>query len=351
MMSARSSLVQRTIYLLMCSFLFVSLRKQLLWRSLPTFAIVTPPSQDPPTNPPDDPCKRERNIDKTYMTRAGSFIDKEMKSRGWCTDLHPGEEKLSSILKDLLLAKKSDLTVIDIGANKGEILHYFFNAFKSLSPCVFNVSLLGIEPGPSTFRDLSKTVLSWGAGGCVHVNLVNAAVGEKKKSDSYYAPKSCVDKENKTKLLSGCEQLTLDSIYALQHSYVEVGKVHTETLDGVLQEQDIDFVDVLYMDAQFLEWKILYGGVDRFNHNKFGVIVFEYSSSVWGSHFPVLWLSGYGYRIFILYNSNLIDITPLHGLYSLLTDRINGERCHVMVAVKNEDDIQFILSRYNSQVF
>merc|ERR1712032_1316894 len=255
-------------------------------------------------------------------------------------------------LRDLLTSRKSNLTVIDIGANKGEVLHYFFNVFKSLSQCDSNLNLLGIEPGPSTFRDLGDKVQSWGTGGCVHVNLVNAAVGETRKTDSYYAPKSCVKYEkNEAKLISGCEQLTLDSNYAHQHSYVEVGKMRTETLDAVLQEHDIDFVDVLYMDAQYLEWRILYGGVDQFNHNKIGVVVFEYVATVWGSHFAVLWLSGYGFRIFVLYNSDLIEITPLHGLYSLLTDRTNRERCHVLVAVKSEDDVQFILSRYNSQIF
>lgn len=322
--------------------------------------------ETPPVKGGAPPVVEEEEGLASYRRLVEPLLVEERAKRGWCTDLHPGEKKLSRILKELLLTGKrtasktlaqqsaDSFVVIDIGANKGEIVFNFADAFADVTNNK-TLQLLGIEPGPRSFETLQEKVANYSIADSVSLKLLHMGVAEKAGNMPYFAPPNCVQYTNTKErtdpyVISGCEQLTFDDSSVQKDHFVKVGSVKVDKLDNILTQQEFKYVDILYVDAQYLEYRIFHGALGHFNQHHFGVVVFEYTSTVWGTNFAVTWLAGYGYRIFVLYNSDLIEITPGMGLYSLLTDHEFKWTCHVMIAIKDQSNVDFILSRYNEKV-
>lgn len=292
------------------------------------------------------------------------------KTAGTCTSLHPGETRVSEVLLKLLHAqankshflesklngggKMNEFLVVDVGANKGEIINNFVQSFATIDDAELNI--LGLEPESTTYAHLTaRNQEEWEPitkKSRINIVLEHAGAAETPGLLTTYAPKDCVQSYNPTVFKAGCEQVTFNEEFARKSKYIKSGAVSVTTLDAVLKKHyESSFIDILYMDAQFLEFRILYGALDNFNDDRIGIVVFEYVSNVHGTHYAVTWLGAFGYRIFVLYNDDLVEITPRFGLYKALT-KVEEKltKCHVMIAIKDQQNVNFVLSAYNKKM-
>lgn len=177
-------------------------------------------------------------------------------------------------------------TVFDVGANRGQTITWFRPLFPESDIHAF-------EPLLSAFADLQKIAQM-----DRRVVPHNVALGDVRTVETMY--ENSVDTTNS--LLPN--SISIDK-YAPPHMVVPAGQsqVNVERLDQFCQENGIDTIDVLKIDAQGYEAKILAGAGDMLTPSRIRGVYLElmfvpfYKGQCWGGELIEMMRSK-GYRLF-----------------------------------------------------
>lgn len=212
-----------------------------------------------------------------------------------------------AIIKFLIkeLYKIKNPIIFDVGANDGDSIERFSSVFKSEEFKIYS-----FEPIPKLFQilknkyDLKK-----------NIKLFNLALDDKiikSKFFSYEYDKisSLIQTDENSKFHKSRQIAVKNSDYSNFTNEIEV---QTSTIDNIADEQNIDKIDVLKIDTQCSEDRVLKGSKKLLNLNKINLIELEliigfgYQRQM--SFFDIeKVLSPYGYRLIgIDYASNIIS--------------------------------------------
>jgi FkbM family methyltransferase len=137
---------------------------------------------------------------------------------------------------------KPGMTVFDIGANWGV---YSVAAKRLLGS---DGNLVSFEPNKNEYSKLNKN-LSLNKGGMSHVTLVNSAVGDSDGSAIFYMPpeyKGAYGSLGRPKIDEDCEAI----------------EVKITKLDSYINENSISALDVIKIDVEGAEIKVLTGAIE-----------------------------------------------------------------------------------------
>ena len=178
------------------------------------------------------------------------------------------------------LIKRKDPVMLDIGANRGA----WTTEVRRLTGGQGRWLL--VEPAPECCVQLRKLA---------EVEVIEAAVGERSGTATLYSP------GDQNGLASLHERH--DSLARGQHF---IGReVRVTTIDEILDERGIEWVDVAKMDLEGHELFALRGAAQSLKHRRLGALTFEFGTGNVNSRtfFRDFWdlLTGYGYRIERIY--------------------------------------------------
>ena len=167
------------------------------------------------------------------------------------------------ILNDLY--KKKDVIIFDIGANKGQSINRFNKIFK-------NSIFFCFEPTKRLFSLLKEKFLK-----NENINIYNLGISNKKEKikffDYKYSPINSfvpIDKESKF-YKSRKKILNLND----DEEFIDTYDAEVNSLDEIFKNLNIDDIDILKIDTQGFEDKVLEGTSQLLNKNKIKVIELE----------------------------------------------------------------------------
>jgi FkbM family methyltransferase len=140
-----------------------------------------------------------------------------------------------------------NFSMLDIGANVGTI------SIGSVG--IGATKIYAIEPGPLYSRlennillnNLSRTIYPFKIG------------FSKKKGEMYWAED--LNNPGNAHLLSSFHQLDHSKIPTKFGSKANLKKVQVVTLDGFINKESIDYLDLIKIDVEGMEWEVLSGGI------------------------------------------------------------------------------------------
>lgn len=153
---------------------------------------------------------------------------------------------------DDALKNKSNLTIIDIGANIGAVTHYLIKYAKKL---------YAIEPSTEHFEALKKNkeFNEWD-----NVEIFNMAIADKDGEMTLY-------RNNKNR-----------TCHSLEENHNQGGEqVKTMQMDTFFKENNIDFVDFMKLDVEGAENMILKSDGFKNVARKIKIIQIEFHSPKW----------------------------------------------------------------------
>lgn len=132
-------------------------------------------------------------------------------------------------------------TILDVGAHRGESIHFF----KSIYP---ESQLYSFEPDPGNFAELKKVAEEFGT------HAIQAALGETEGACPYY-------RQGISHMggLLPIDTTSTDSLGYAQHAENEAITVRKTTLDNACADLGITQVDILKIDVQGYESKVIEG--------------------------------------------------------------------------------------------
>lgn len=178
----------------------------------------------------------------------------------------PNKIKIGKFLKKKLL--DNDLTVIDIGAHKGETVEFFLQNFKILKIYAFEPNIELIKKLLNTKKLNIKKVdfLNYGVGNeekdiflNITIDTASSTFNEINTSSKYYL--------RKKKILS---------IFSKNKSLVaKTQKIKIIKLSSFIKEKHLEKIDVLKIDTEGFEFNVL-KGLEKKNFKKIRFIYFEH---------------------------------------------------------------------------
>lgn len=172
--------------------------------------------------------------------------------------------RLQAIYRDLLKVKPEDLiTVIDVGAHKGESIRFFRKLFR-------NSVVYSFEPARTTFTILQKKF-----GGLEKVYLSNIAIGKEPGSaifyENPYSAMSSLIKPNHNNLKDKIKRAVFFQISNSISPY----QVALSSLDVFFKTREINQNSILKIDTEGTELEVLIGGESLITRKAFAVIQLE----------------------------------------------------------------------------
>lgn len=172
--------------------------------------------------------------------------------------------RLHAIYRDLLKVKAEDLiTVIDVGAHKGESIRFFRKLFR-------NSEVYSFEPARLTFTILQKKY-----GGLEKVHLSNIAMGKEPGSATFYensySAMSSLIKPNHSTLKGKIKRVVFFKIGDSNSPY----QVPISSLDMYFETREISHNSILKIDTEGTELEVLIGGEGLVTRKAFAIIQFE----------------------------------------------------------------------------
>lgn len=183
----------------------------------------------------------------------------------------------SDWLKKYLKNKRSPV-IFDVGANVGDYTQSVLNA----SP---EAKIYAFEPHPVTFENLKCRV------NVGNVSIYNVGVGDKKEELVLY------DYLNK----DGSSHASLfEGVITDIHSCEAIGhEVNVISLDDFVEENDVQYIDLLKIDTEGNEYSVLLGVEKMIAQKRIGAIHFEFNEMniISKSTFKNFWdlLKGYSF--------------------------------------------------------
>ena len=159
----------------------------------------------------------------------------------------------------------SNPIIVDVGANKGESIKKFSNILS-------NPTIHSFEPNSDEFKELQKKY-----GNKNNIFLNNYALGDKKEVKKFnIASKSANSSFNNLNLGTDWLKIRSKQLNTTQEKYItKIEKVNVTTLDNYVQEKSIDRIDLLKIDTQGYEDKVLAGSLETIKKNKISIILTE----------------------------------------------------------------------------
>ena len=189
---------------------------------------------------------------------------------------HPNKKKILNYLKKRLNSKP--LTVIDIGAHKGETINFFLKNFKISK-------IFAFEPNKELFNDLEKNNRYFNK----EINIYNLGVGQSDEikflnimTDSASSTFNTINKnteyfKKKQKILS---------IFSQNKEFIKKKQeINITNLSKIILNNKIKEIDVLKIDTEGYEYNIL-KGIENYDFIKINYIYFEH-------HFDLMINKGY----------------------------------------------------------
>jgi len=172
--------------------------------------------------------------------------------------------RLHAIYRDLLKVNPQDLiTVIDVGAHKGESIRFFRKLFR-------NSEVYSFEPARLTFKILQKKY-----GGLEKVYLSNIAIGKEPGSATFYensySAMSSLIKPNQSTLKGKIKRVIFFQRSNSNRSYL----VPISSLDMFFETREVSRNSILKIDTEGTELEVLIGGKGLVTRKVFTIIQFE----------------------------------------------------------------------------
>ena len=154
------------------------------------------------------------------------------------------------------IGEKDSILILDVGANVG-------NYSKEILKINSKAIIYAFEPHPETYELLKKNIV---VNNCLTFNF---GVGDRREELMLY------DYESE----SGSEHASLYKavIEDLRNKPSISNKVQIIKLDDFLAEQKIEYVDLLKIDTEGNEYKVLLGAQDYLLNNRIAAIQFEFN--------------------------------------------------------------------------
>tara|TARA_B100000900_G_scaffold343353_1_gene307040 strand:+ start:1910 stop:2656 length:747 start_codon:yes stop_codon:yes gene_type:complete len=190
-----------------------------------------------------------------------------------------------------------NLTIFDIGAHHGESLEIFTKYFNS--PRIFS-----FEPFKESFEILSlkKSKLS-------NTKIFNLGFSNINGSETFYSYKD--SKNPNITAVNSTLELNDENFIP---TYSDVQKVECEfmKLDTFIEENNIKYIDLLKIDVQGAEFKVIEGANNSLKDNKIGCVLIEiaiadYYKNQKNFDFYITLFKNYEYE--------------LRGFYNLMSDK------------------------------
>ena len=187
------------------------------------------------------------------------------------------ERKVSALYKKIF--QKRALTIIDVGANRGQTIDFFLKLNDKSK-------LYSFEPNPNLFEELQIKYST-----CKNIKLIQKGVSKKIETKTFF--------ENILDESSSFEELNMDSDYLKMKSSIlgvkpqnivkESYPVEVTTLNDFIIRNKILEVDVLKIDTEGHEFECLEGLFNTNNIEDIGIIQFE-------MHFDDMYLKNRSYE-------------------------------------------------------
>ena len=212
-----------------------------------------------------------------------------------------GNQNFNEILKKKI---SNNPTIFDVGANQGQSIERFSKLFN-------NPIIHSFEPISFEFNNLSNKY-----GENKNTFLNNIALGEKQEIKEFnITAKTGNSSFNKINL--GTEWLKTRSkqYNTSEAGYVtKVEKVKIDTLDNYFIKNNLDKIDLLKIDTEGYEDKVLEGSLETIKKNRIGIIVTEIMfDNVYDRYFSFSDLE----KFLIPYNFRMVGINLINNsLYS-----------------------------------
>jgi len=202
------------------------------------------------------------------------------------------------------LIKTPEPVVFDIGAHHGESVAYLKNIFPK-------AAIYSFEPDPDSFSRLSASSIE-------DVHYFNLALSDADGTAIFYRNQishtnSLFRVNLKSKDSIGIARATAENDPKFFENFNEECEVRTAQLDTFTRQHSIDHVDLLKIDVQGAECRVLKGGEATLR--KIGVIVLEISFFDYYEHQTAFGdvegiLSPHGFRLFSI---SEISNNPMNG--------------------------------------
>ena len=160
-------------------------------------------------------------------------------------------------------------TIIDCGANVGLLSESLIDLVVALEDGP-SVQLYCFEPSSFTFGKLNATLAD------LQLPMIRTGVFQIALSN----------KQGTSELKIVHEGAGSNSLVEVPGKYADVEQVNTITLDEFSRQCELDHIDLLKIDAEGHDFKVILGAIDLFRQNRIGVVQFEYNWRwIYGKHF------------------------------------------------------------------
>lgn len=186
------------------------------------------------------------------------------------------------------------LSVIDVGAHRGETFESFYRSVPQLS-------YLGFEPNPDSFHALQSLIREQADNNQIlcfekAVGPVSGRVAFRVTKASEVCGVLMPEEELRSRVPSG------------DHELMETIDVDQVSLDEFLREQNIEQIDILKVDAEGYDLEVLLGATDALRKNRIDVVVCEVFFVKYRQNQAYFWdiarhLEDCGYRFFNLFDT------------------------------------------------
>ena len=228
-----------------------------------------------------------------------NFVKKVFNSLGY--DINRIDKSINRLSFDdihKLKIKKTNPMIFDVGANVGQSIERFRGIFP-------NSTIHSFEPSVSAYDELKKNFYNLN-----NVFLNNIGIGEKNTKRNFYSAaksetSSFIKISNNTKWIKTRSKEFNTSIQ--DYSKV-IDETPVESIDNYCRKNSIDYIDILKIDTQGYEEKVLIGTQNFLKNNKISIIETELIlDDVYEEHVSFFQIEKY----LITNNYRLVAVKPM----------------------------------------
>jgi FkbM family methyltransferase len=210
-----------------------------------------------------------------------------------------------------LLGKTADSTIFDVGAWVGKTSQVYLDTFP-------NSCIHAFEPFPSSFEKLKEHFE-----GAINVYVNELALSDMNGTAKFYYNNI----ETTNSLLESAKTLTSDDFFRENNGTIEV---ETMPLDDYCLRNDIKVIDILKLDVQGGEMKVLEGARQLLKSQSISLILCEVEFIEHYKEQPLyhdiaFFLKGYGYSFYNFYGSVVNEYGELSWADALFySEKLSG---------------------------